>query len=83
MVALLLVAALVFADPEKARPFRPGDVVEVWERRANAPPGRWRRMVVVAGPFGLGARDEEWDMVFPIENLAHQTWRFVRQEGEQ
>ena len=82
MVALLLAAALVFADPEKARPFRPGDVVEVWERRPYAPPGRWRRMVVVAGPFGLGTRDEEWDMVFPIENLANQTWRFVRKEGE-
>jgi hypothetical protein len=82
MIAVILFAALTFADHDKARTFCPGDVVEVWERRSSRLPGQWRRRVVVAGPFGLGTKDEQWDMVFPIENLAHQHWRFVLDEEQ-
>lgn len=81
MIEFVLMASLVIVEPEKVREFLPGDVIEVWERRQIGLYGRWRRRIVVAGPFGLGTRDEEWDMVFPIENLATQTWRFTNEKA--
>jgi hypothetical protein len=80
MVELVLLASLVIASPDKAKTFCPGDVVEVWEHRPYTPPGRWRRRIVIAGWFGLEMHDEEWNMFFPIENLANRTWRFVAEE---
>ena len=81
MIEFLLMASLVIVEPEKVREFLPGDVIEVWERRPVGFHGRWRRRIVVAGAFGLATRDEEWDMVFPIENLATQTWRFTNEKA--
>ena len=77
MVALLLLAALVFADPAYGRPLKPGDIIEVWEpARGDGTPAGWCLMRIERNRWNGELECVGENVAFDVELLAFCVWRW-------